>query len=81
VNPAELGDLTRSNLGFLVDRSANPVLHSLASSLDIFTLWVLALLVIGFSIAANAPRKRAAAVIVGLWGLYVLGKAGVAALF
>jgi hypothetical protein len=81
VNPNDLGDLTRSNPGFLVDRSANPVLHSLASSLDIFTLWVLALLVIGFSIAANAPRKRAAAVIVGLWGLYVLGKAGVAALF
>jgi hypothetical protein len=42
---------------------------------------VLALLVIGFSVAAKVPRKRAAAVILGLWGLYVLGKAGVAALF
>jgi hypothetical protein len=81
VNPADLGDLTKSNPGFLVDRLANPVLHSLASSLDVFTLWVLALLVIGFSIAAKVPRKGAAAVIVGLWGLYVLGKAGVAALF
>jgi hypothetical protein len=81
VNPAELGDLTRSNLGFLVDHRANPALHSLASSLDVFTLWVLALLVIGFSVAAKVPRKRAAAVILGLWGLYVLGKAGVAALF
>jgi hypothetical protein len=81
VNPGDLGDLTKSNPGFLVDRLANPVLHSLASSLDVFTLWVLALLVIGFSIAAKVPRKGAAAVIVGLWGLYVLGKAGVAALF
>lgn len=81
VNPNDLGDLTKTNPGFLVDRSANPVLHSLASSLDVFTLWVLALLVIGFSIAAKVPRKRAAIVIVGLWGLYVLGKAGVTALF
>jgi Yip1-like protein len=81
VNPADLGSLTHSNLGFLVDRQANPVLHSLAQSIDVFTLWVLALLVIGFAAAAKVSRKKAAAVIVGLWGLFVLGKAGWAAIF
>lgn len=81
VNPADLGDLTKSNLGFLVDRHANPVLHSLAASIDVFTFWVLALLVIGFATAAKVPRRRALAVIGGLWALYVIGKAGVTALF
>jgi hypothetical protein len=81
VNPADLGDLTRSNLGFLVDRHSDPVLHSLASSIDVFTLWVLALLVIGFAIAAKVSRKKSAAVILSLWGIYVLGKAGVVAIF
>jgi Yip1-like protein len=81
VNPADLGDLTKSNLGFLVDRHANPVLHSLAASIDVFTLWVLALLVIGFAAATMVPRKRAATLIGSLWALFVLGKAGVRALF
>lgn len=81
VNPADLGDVTRSNLGPFVDRQENPVLHSLAASLDVFTIWVLALLVIGFSIAAKVARKRAAILILSLWGLYVLGKSGWAAVF
>jgi hypothetical protein len=81
VNPADLGDVTRSNLGPFVDRQENPVLHSLAASLDVFTIWVLALLVIGFSIAAKVARKQAAILILSLWGLYVLGKSGWAAVF
>jgi Yip1 domain len=81
LNPADLGDLTKTNLGFLVDRRANPVLHSLAASIDVFTFWVLALLVIGFATAAKVPRKRALGVIGGLWVIYVIGKAGLTAIF
>jgi hypothetical protein len=75
VNPADLGDLTRSNPGLLVDRHANPVLHSLAASLDVFTIWILVLLVIGFAAAANVTRRKAAILIGSLWGIFVLGKA------
>ena len=81
VNPADLGDLTHANLGFLVDRHANPVLNSIARSIDVFTLWVLALLVIGFAAAAKVPRRKAAILIVSLWGIYALGKAGWTAIF
>ncbi|HEX9285877.1 MAG TPA: YIP1 family protein [Thermoanaerobaculia bacterium] len=81
VNPADLGDLTHSNPGFLVDRHSNPALHSLLSSLDVFSLWVLALLVIGFAAAAQVARRKAAILIGTLWGLYVLGKAGWVAIF
>jgi hypothetical protein len=81
VNPADLGDLTHANLGFLVDRKASPVLHSLAASIDVFTFWVLALLVIGYAIASKVTRKKAATLILSLWGLFVLGKAGWTAIF
>jgi hypothetical protein len=81
VNPADLGDLTHSNPGFLVDRHANPALHSLAGSLDVFGIWMLILLVIGFAAAANVTRRKAAMLIVSLWGILVLGKAAWAAIF
>jgi hypothetical protein len=81
VNPADLGDLTHSNPGFLVDRHANPALHSLAGSLDVFGIWMLILLVIGFAAAANVTRRKAAMLIVSLWGVLVLGKAAWAAIF
>lgn len=81
VNPADLGDVAHTNLGFLVDRTANPALHSMAASIDVFTFWVLALLVIGFGYAAKVTRKKAAILILSLWGIFVLGKAGWAAVF
>jgi Yip1-like protein len=81
VNPADLGDVAHTNLGFLVDRTANPALHSIAASFDVFTFWVLALLVIGFGYAAKVTRKKAAILILSLWGIFVLGKAGWAAVF
>ena len=81
MNPADLGDVAHTNPGFLIDRHSNPALHSLASSLDVFSLWVLALLVIGFAAAAKVPRKKAAILIGTLWVLYVFGKAGWAAIF
>jgi hypothetical protein len=81
VSPADLGDVAHTNLGFLVDRTANPALHSIAASIDAFTFWVLALLVIGFGYAAKVTRKKAAILILSLWGIFVLGKAGWAAVF
>ena len=80
VDPAGLGDLLRSNLGFLVERDQK-VPHSLLSSVDLFSFWTLALLVLGFAASARIPKKRAAAVILVLWGVFVLARAGLAALF
>jgi len=79
LNPALMGSLVKSNLGFLVEKDSAPAIHSLLSSLDIFSFWVLALLVVGFAAAANVSRKQSAAVIVTLWLLFVLIKTGWAA--
>ncbi|MGH9316073.1 MAG: Yip1 family protein [Thermoanaerobaculia bacterium] len=80
VDPRGIGDLLRSNLGFLVERDMSKVLHSLLASVDVFSFWSLGLFVVGFAAAANVSRKQSASVILTLWFLFVLGKAGVAAL-
>ncbi len=81
VDPRTMGDLFLSNLGFLVDRQTSPSVHAILQSIDLFSLWTLALLVIGFSAAARVSRGAAAGVIGAFWGLFVLGKAGFAAVF
>jgi hypothetical protein len=44
-------------------------------SLDIFSLWTLALLVIGYSVVARLRTSRVALVVVGAWAAYVAGRA------
>jgi Yip1 domain len=80
VDPSGLGDLLRSNLGFLVSRD-NKALHSLLASIDLFSFWTLALLTIGLAASAKIRKGSAAALILSLWAIYVVGKAGVSALF
>jgi hypothetical protein len=67
VDPQALGDLLRSNLGFLVARDSSKALHSLLGAIDIFALWSVWLFVIGFAAAAKVKRGSAAGVIVTLW--------------
>jgi hypothetical protein len=81
IDPEEIGDLLRSNLGFLVERDSAKVLHALLQSVDLFALWSLILLVIGFASAAKVSKKSAAGVVIGLWVLLILLKAGWAAMF
>ncbi|MDQ2870370.1 MAG: YIP1 family protein [Acidobacteriota bacterium] len=81
IDPQNMSDLLRSNLGFLVERKASPALHSLLGSLDLFAIWTMVLLTIGYAAAARISRKAAGAIVVALWAVYILGKAGLAALF
>jgi hypothetical protein len=81
IDPRGMSDLVRSNLGFLVSRDDSPALYSLLSSIDVFSLWVMTLLTIGFSEATGVSRGKAAGVVISLWALYVLGKTGWAAAF
>ena len=80
LDPSAIGDLLRSNLGFLVEPDSK-VLHALAQSADLFSFWSLALFVVGYAEAARVSRGKSAGIVVTLWILFVLGKAGLAALF
>ncbi len=66
----------------LLDPLGTPrALFAAASSFDLFTLWTVVLLSIGFGLATRRSTGSSAAVVVTLWLLMVLGKVGLTALF
>ena len=67
VSAADLANVLRSNLAFLVSMKQNPLLFTLLAKLDVFTIWLLALLVIGFSFVSKFSKAKSAAVVVSLW--------------
>jgi len=80
VDPQKVGDLLPTNLGYFA-AGADRVTHGLLSSIDLFSFWTMALLVLGLSAAARTSRGRMAVLVVSLWALYVLGKTGATAVF
>jgi len=93
VNRQELTELEfatskplKSNLSVLLPEGFSPTIKSLATSLDIFTIWFLVLLTIGFAGitgfgAHNIPTWKVAILVFGIWLTWVLIKAGLAFLF
>ncbi len=71
----------KSNVGAFLPPDAPVFLSSIASSIDIFSLATLALLVVGMKKLPAMPAGGAVAVPVVLWAVYVLGKAALAAAF
>lgn len=69
-----------SNLGGLVDPSSH-VLYSIATSIDVFTIWTLILTGLGFACLTRVKRGTCMAVVFGWWVAVVLIAAGFAALF
>jgi hypothetical protein len=66
--------IVRSNLGFLVDYKTKPMAFALLSSFDIFTVWFLTLLIIGFAYVARVSKVKSAVTIISLWILVLLLK-------
>jgi Yip1 domain len=64
---AQLQNPIASNLGFLVSLKEHPVLFSFLSSIDLFTIWLLVLLTIGFAAMSRFSRAKSAAIILALW--------------
>jgi hypothetical protein len=75
------GSYLMSNLGAFAGDSTGPVAMALLSSLDVFTIWTLILLAVGFRFAAGVKATTAAFTVFGLWLVFWVGiKTGFAAL-
>jgi len=80
IDPQAMATLVKSNPAFLVDMKEQPLLFSLLTNLDLFTIWTLALFIIGYSAFTKKSKGMSAAIIVTLWVvLMVLPKLGLAA--
>jgi len=71
--------MLKSNLSFLAGDGTSAFARSILSSLDVFSLWTVLLLMLGYSIVAKARRSTSFLVIACLWALYIVGKAGLSA--
>ena len=81
INPMDMPLLVKSNPGFLVNMKEHAGLFSILSSFDVFVIWYVILLIIGFAAATKVSRAKSASIIVSLWLLLVLVKGGIAAVF
>jgi len=70
----------RSNLAFTVDMKTQPVLFSLFGSFDVFTIWTVVLMIIGFAALSRFSKAKSAAIVVSIWAVVIFIKVGFAAI-
>ena len=75
------GGMVMSNLGFLADEDSSPVVKAALRGIDFFSLWILALLVIGYRMMAGVDKSKATALVIVLWLVWFVGKIGWAGIF
>jgi hypothetical protein len=70
-----------TNPGYFMNAADSPVLYGIASSIDIFMIWTLALTAIGFTCVSRVKRGTSIAIVFGWWIFFTLALAGLAAAF
>lgn len=83
ISPEEMmgGGVLVASPSILASEETSAVIRSLLGSLNFFTLWTLALLILGYRTVARVSTAAASGAVITLWLLWVAGKAGFAALF
>lgn len=84
IDPTQSAGIVPSNLAAFLSSNTSAAIKSVAGSLDIFTIWTLILLSIGFASIAGSRKITAgktATVVFGFWLVFVLIKVGWAAAF
>ena len=69
-----------TNPGFFFSSTDHPALYKLASSIDVLTIWTLALMAIGFTYISKAKKGTSVAIVFGWWIVVTLIGVGFAAM-
>jgi hypothetical protein len=76
-----LNNFTPTNIGaFLNPMETNKALYTLATAIDLVTIWSLILAGIGVSIVAGVKRSSGYIAVFGWWGIITVVKVGYAAI-
>jgi hypothetical protein len=70
-----------TNPGYFMAPADNVFLYGVASALDIFMIWTLALTAIGFTCVSKVKRGTSFAIVFGWWALFTLAGAAISAAF
>lgn len=71
ISVVDLANPVRSNLGFLANIKTQPFAYAMLSSLDVFSFWTMALMIIGYSAMSRMSKEKVAAVVITYWVLYI----------
>lgn len=78
---AQGGQFLQSNLGVLAGEDTSQVIKALLSSVDVFSIWCIILLAIGYRVVGKVSKGAAWGSVLAIWGVGVLIKVGMAAIF
>ncbi len=78
---ATQGGVLVSSLAAFAPEDASATLKSLLGSVDLFSIWTVILLSLGFKIVGKVSTAVSTGIVVLLWLIYIGGKLGLAALF
>ena len=70
-----------TNPGYFMDPMGNKFLYGMASALDVFTIWSIVLIGIGFAVNSKVKRSTAIIIVVAWFLLYKLVTVGIASAF
>jgi hypothetical protein len=70
-----------TNPGYFMAPADNVFLYGVASALDIFMIWTLALTAIGFTCVSKVKRGTSFAIVFGWWAVFTLAGAALSAAF
>ena len=70
-----------SNLGAFLDPRGSHFLYAVASSIDVFSIWILVLTGIGYQCVTRLKRGTCMGVVFGWWAVYTLVTAAIGSLF
>jgi hypothetical protein len=73
--------LLQSNLAAFAPESAGKVLLALLASIDVFTLWSVFLLAVGYRVVGGVSARAAWGTVLTLWAIAIGCKLGMAAIF
>jgi hypothetical protein len=77
---ARSGSFLASNLAVLAPDGTGKVVHALLVSVDLFSIWTIVLLVVGYGIVGRVSRAAATGVVLAVWLLWVALKVAFVAL-
>jgi hypothetical protein len=75
----ELANVVKANLGAFMSPDAPAWLLAVGSTISIFNIWAVVLLIIGFSAVGKISKGKAAVVTLVPWGAWIAVKAAIAA--
>jgi Yip1 domain len=69
-----------SNIGYFINPKLHPIAAAFWGSIDLFTIWTLILLIIGFAAMSRFSRMKSAVIILSLWAVKILFSVGAGAM-